>query len=71
MLLSGTCNMPPGIFFKIRSSEVDSNGFWGCYYLHPCVSKIKILGGGGGYPHLCLDDCRVDNYDLSLFPQSN
>ena len=25
---------PPGIFFKIRSSKVDSNGFWGCYYIH-------------------------------------
>ena len=32
---------------KSRSSEVDSIGFWGVL-LHPCVSKIKILRGGGG-----------------------
>ena len=32
-------------FFKIRSSEVDSNGFGGVLP-HSCVSKIKILWGG-------------------------
>ena len=39
--------LPQEFFFKIRSSEVDSNGFWGVL-LHPCILKIKILGGGGG-----------------------
>ena len=38
--------LPQELFLKTWSSEVDSNGFWGVL-LHPCVSKIKILGGGG------------------------